>query len=724
MAGRNVSVAMKAGAVFVSAALAFGLVPTQALAESAIELGGSTVEYGSSDSGIVVEDYDPIVVEGSNELVVEGSDGYGSYGDSIVVEGGDSITAQGYDSYESVDYAATGDGLMAAQADPLPKYKVTFDANGGKFGDSTTTATQDVEEGSKATDPGAPTRDGWDFAGWYRTNAPTAADTPVDLLAEGISGEETFYAGWKAELSVKTYDRTSSQFAKGGTASVDGGTASADVKETLFDGAQVQLGAQADGNYRLVGWPTDENDPSNHIKSSASSYSLTFDGTTKTVVAVFGEQATVTYDVNGGTPGSDWKDSEKVDVGSNLYGTVPNPPASSFAEPPQGSMFAGIEVNIAGTIYTYEAGQSIDPVKITGDTTITCLWRMPKVTFVDEDGKTILKPTAEYAIGSNVDDIAPADPQKQGNAQYTFRFSGWTPNDAKVKGDATYRANYSKTTNRYEVKFVNYNGTLLKTSKVAYGNKPTEPTLTPKKAGTSAVSYVFTGWTSKDGKLYRQGAELPDVTGPTEYTATFEEQTNPPQQVTLNFQLNNGTLDGETGVYTTTANVGDKMELPTPTLEGRPFSYWYSRSQGARFTPGDEYEVTGNDTLLAIWGASYSPATGSSGTSTVTTSTISGSGTGSTTGGSTTGTTTTSTVTPSGTTTRTTSTIGTTTGTGSTNSRTTSTIGSSAAAANGSSLSQTGDPQAGNIASEALFAVAGVLLIAAGYELTKLRKMH
>ena len=723
MAGRNVSVAMKAGAVFVSAALAFGLVPTRALAESAIELGGSTVEYGSSDSGIVVEDYDPIVVEGSNELVVEGSDGYGSYDDTIVVEGGDSIAAQGYESYEMGDYAAAGDGLMAAQADPLPKYKVTFDANGGTFSDNTASVSQDVEEGSKATDPGTPARDGWDFAGWYRTSTPTAADTPVDLLAEGISGDETLYAGWKAELSVKTYDRTSGQFSKGGTVSVDDGTASADVKESVFDGAQVQLGAQADGNYRLVGWSTDESDPGNHVKSSASDYSLTFDGTTKTVVAVFGEQATVTYDVNGGTPGSDWKDSIRVDVGSNLYGTVPNPPASSFAAPPQGSMFAGIEVNIAGTIYTYEAGQAIDPVKITGDTTITYLWRMPKVTFVDEDGTTILKPTAEYAIGSNVDDIAPADPQKQGNAQYTFRFSGWTPNDAKVTGDATYKATYSKTTNKYEVKFVNYNGTLLKTSKVAYGSKPTAPTLTPKKASTSAVSYVFTGWTSKDGKFYREGAELADVTGPTQYTATFDEVANPPQQVTLNFQLNNGTLDGETGVYTTTANVGDKMELPTPTLDGRPFSYWYSRSQGARFAPGDEYEVTGNDTLLAIWGASYSSATDDSGVSTVTTSTISGSGTGSTTGGTTTGTTTTSTVTPGGTT-RTTSTIGSSSGTGTTNSQTTSTIGSSSTAANGPSLSQTGDPQAHNLASEALFAIGGVLLIVAGYELTKLRKMR
>ena len=65
------------------------------------------------------------------------------------------------------------------------------------------------------------------------------------------------------------------------------------------------------------------------------------------------------------------------------------------------------------------------------------------VTFVDEDG-TILKAAAQYDYGTTPEAIEkPADPTKEATAQYTYTFTGWTPEITEVIGDVTYTATYS-----------------------------------------------------------------------------------------------------------------------------------------------------------------------------------------------------------------------------------------------------------------------------------------
>ncbi len=68
------------------------------------------------------------------------------------------------------------------------------------------------------------------------------------------------------------------------------------------------------------------------------------------------------------------------------------------------------------------------------------------VTFVDEDGTTILKDETAYDYGTKAADIVkPADPTKPEDANYTYSFAGWTPTIADVTGDATYKATYDRT---------------------------------------------------------------------------------------------------------------------------------------------------------------------------------------------------------------------------------------------------------------------------------------
>ena len=91
---------------------------------------------------------------------------------------------------------------------------------------------------------------------------------------------------------------------------------------------------------------------------------------------------------------------------------------------------------------------------VTGDVTYKAGYnstvRKYKITFVDEDGKTVLKEATEYEYGTSAADIAkPADPAKLATAQYTtYTFSHWVnvkTGEIEIKdvtADATYKARY------------------------------------------------------------------------------------------------------------------------------------------------------------------------------------------------------------------------------------------------------------------------------------------
>ena len=85
-----------------------------------------------------------------------------------------------------------------------------------------------------------------------------------------------------------------------------------------------------------------------------------------------------------------------------------------------------------------------EDVTYTAQYTATALVKYYTVTFVDEDGETVLKAAQSYEEGTAVADIeVPADPTKAADANYTYTFSGWTPELAEVTANVTYTAQYT-----------------------------------------------------------------------------------------------------------------------------------------------------------------------------------------------------------------------------------------------------------------------------------------
>lgn len=80
-------------------------------------------------------------------------------------------------------------------SDPVPeKYTVTFDSDGGSAVEK-----QTVEEGKKATKPADPTKEGYDFAGWYNGEAAFDFET-------AIKANITLKAHWTIKTFTVTFD--------------------------------------------------------------------------------------------------------------------------------------------------------------------------------------------------------------------------------------------------------------------------------------------------------------------------------------------------------------------------------------------------------------------------------------------------------------------------------------------------------------------------------------
>ena len=213
--------------------------------------------------------------------------------------------------------------------------------------------------------------------------------------------------------------------------------------------------------------------------------------------------------------------------------------------------------------FSYEFSGWYPEIKeVTGDqtyeATFSPLTNSYMITWVVDDNTT----TESYEYGKTP--VFKGSTDKAADAQYTYTFTGWSPEITSVTGNATYTATYSKTLNKYTITFVDENGTtVLDTQEVEYGSMPEYAGDTPTKAATDKYTYTFTGWSP----------EIVAVEGDATYKATYSSVVN---EYTITW------VDGDGKTLKTEKVAYDEMPSysgDTPTKKATPqYSYSFNET--------------------------------------------------------------------------------------------------------------------------------------------------
>ena len=238
-----------------------------------------------------------------------------SYSDATVSEGGKVTlpadpTRDGYKflgwfternggSEVSSDTVVTGNMTVHARWERIiPTYTVSYDVNGGNGSYSPTT----VKEGEKIALPADPTREGYEFLGWF--TAPTGGDKATDDTV--VTGAMTLYAHWNEikKPFALTYD-------------TDGGEHIDPV--TLANGDKLPLPTPTRRGYTFLGW-YDAKDGGNRLTTGTSTISGNMTAYARWQKDSTGDNSNGNGNTNTGTNGNTGSDSSNENTGGNGNG--------------------------------------------------------------------------------------------------------------------------------------------------------------------------------------------------------------------------------------------------------------------------------------------------------------------------------------------------------------------------------------------------------------------
>ena len=151
------------------------------------------------------------------------------------------------------------------------------------------------------------------------------------------------------------------------------------------------------------------------------------------------------------------------------------------------------------------------------------------VTWKNYDG-TVLEVDKKVEEGSTPH-YDGAKPTKDSSVSEVFSFKGWSPKVVKVTKNATYTAEFTASTRKYSVQWIDGDGQVIKTDQVAYGTLPVYEGDDPTKSPDESYNYSFNGWEE----------EIVQVTEDATYHATFNQYNN----VTVVFKNYDGSTLGE-----------------------------------------------------------------------------------------------------------------------------------------------------------------------------------
>ena len=502
-------------------------------------------------------------------------------------------------------------GDAATYAVIAKTYTITFNANGGTV--SPTSATTNIE--GKLTSLPTPTRDGYNFTGWY-----SAASGGSSISLDKVYTENTtIYAHWARKTYTITFDPN------GGTVSPMSATTNAEgrldslptptrVGYTFLNWCSEPVGGYSIGTSKI--YTADTTIYAHWVKKS---YTVTFDSHSGSAVE-YGDKATRPTDpIRGGWIFDDWYVDEiytaKFDFDTPITGprtiyakwipdlrnftvtfnvdggsAVPSQTViegGKVTEPDEptkeGFTFAGWYANSRKTI-----AFDFENTTINKDTTIYAKWvengtQRYYVTFVY--GSHTLASQRVYSGGYATRPASVIPPEHglvfvdwYADSELTTLFDF---ENTPITGNTRV---YSKWVAGYVVTFEAKNGDLIEIN--VEGGKTVEKPDDPIKEG-----FAFGGWYTD-----WEGTEAFDFSTPiTEDIKLYAKWIdNTPTAYIVSFNANGGS-----GTMTpVTVNIGDKLTLPecgfTP-QEGKEFDRWDAGN------PGEQVDIVSNCTITAIW---------------------------------------------------------------------------------------------------------------------------
>lgn len=375
-------------------------------------------------------------------------------------------------------------------------YTITFDANEGRFADNQTQVTRDVQEGDSFNRLDVPTRDGYDFKGWYTSKTAGA-------LVETAEADQTVYAVWektKYTLTLVNNDGT----ATSSTKSVCNGEKIGDLPALTRDG------------YDFKGWNT-----SSAGTGSAITYDSVYDKNGDSAIFGIWEKHAYTLSFNDGTKIT----SRKIYAGEAI-GEFPE--VKKEHKKLVGWFLDDVQVGTT-TVFNYGEDKTLTAKWESGSYTINYgmnteggdepgAYRTTQLAKFDElvtladsvdtrDGFTF-KSWNTVADGSGKNYSAGA--QVMNLAQYdgdeTALYAQWKVNHYNISFDANkpYKANKAVVT-----------GNVEDMKDVAYTDYVTVPECSYVVTG-SALKVCFDGWNTKadgTGDSYAAGSQIGALTG-------------------------------------------------------------------------------------------------------------------------------------------------------------------------------------------------------------------
>lgn len=524
----------------------------------------------NSDGGTVYENRS-YTVEDTVTLPAPVKNGYSFSGWTVTVHDSDyNWTSNGYNGGASLK-GMYGSVTLNANWTKTP-YKATFNANGGSV--SIAELPYDIESGT----PNLPTaaRDGYTFDSWEVESFDAGAswkigDKYTDALPANNYGNVKLKAVWKPTtytihfsdgkeqqynieqtVTIPASTRDGYDFVKWTVASTNGNWGDVGTEyttgqtvsgkfgnvvltavytpctytvefrneagaallpsKTYKTGDEISMPDYAKDGYIFGGWT---------VQTDGGNWGVGNIISAKTVSDKFGNVVlvpkldkidyTVTFLPNGGSavPGKTYTVEDEITL-----------PAAADIEKYGYDLTGWTVENTSGN---WTAGEKLAPgAALTGkfgNVTLRAEWtpKMYDITFVTGQGEQVVP----SAYGSEAPQL-PADYSKPADAQYTYTFSHWEPQLARVTGNATYTAVYTAELNSYTVtwkieKTENSGEYSYKDTEWKYGETPAYngvPTQTPSG---SDHKMRFVKWDK----------EITPVTGNVTYTAVFEPIANP-----------------------------------------------------------------------------------------------------------------------------------------------------------------------------------------------------